>query len=90
MFPDLLHRSGRAARPGHRSAFVRGVSVRKKRNYPRRVERLILVSWALIAVKSVLVWWACEKYAVPINPLWVIVPTVMMAALTTAIFYSRR
>ena len=55
------------------------------------VTRLIVVGWVLIAVKSVVVWWACAHYALPFHPLWVIVPTVAFAALCTGVYwYARR
>jgi len=61
---------------------------------PRRnpwVTRLIIAGWALIAAKSVFVWWACIHYALPFHPLWVIVPTVTFGALCTGVYlYARR
>jgi hypothetical protein len=56
-----------------------------------RVTRLIIIGWALIAIKSVVVWWACAHYALPFHPLWVIAPTVAFAALCTGVYgYARR
>jgi hypothetical protein len=61
---------------------------------PRRnpwVTRLIIAGWALIAAKSVFVWWACAHYALPFHPLWVIVPTMAFGALCTGVYlYARR
>lgn len=90
MFADSLHSADRKVHPRHRAFFVRKVSVRSVRRRNPTVERLILVSWILIAAKSLFVWWACARYAVPFNPLWVIAPTVLMAFLTTVIYYARR
>ena len=55
-----------------------------------RLERLILACWVLIAIKSVAVVWAVRHYHVPFSPLWVIVPTVLFAALCTAVYYWRK
>jgi hypothetical protein len=55
------------------------------------VTRLIIAGWALIAAKSVFVWWACAHYSLPFHPLWVIVPTVAFGALCTGVYlYARR
>jgi len=56
-----------------------------------RVTTLIVIGWILIAVKSVVVWWACQRYALPFHPMWVIAPTVAFAALCTGVYlYARR
>ncbi len=53
--------------------------------------RLIVGGWILIAIKSVVVWWACAHYALPFHPLWIIAPTVAFAALCTGVYlYARR
>jgi len=71
--------------------FVRDVSVVRKTRAPRnrRTERLILISWPLILAKSWLVIWAIEKYHVPIAANWIIVPTVVFAALCTGLYFLR-
>jgi hypothetical protein len=90
MFANFLELFGRRPDADYERAFVKEVDVAQKTAPSPRLERIIWVSWVLIAIKSGLVWWACARYAVPINPLWVIVPTVLMAALCTVIYYARR
>lgn len=46
------------------------------------------VAWALIAVKCVVVWWAMIHWSVATHPLWVVGPTLMFAALVTAIWLT--
>ena len=58
--------------------------------YPRRVRWLMAVAWALIAVKCVVVWWAIGRWSVPVHPLWVVAPTLVFAALATAIWATHR
>ncbi len=54
------------------------------------VEHWLLIGWIAIAFKCAAVWWVCLRYAVPVHPLWVIVPTVLMAALGTFIYLKKR
>ena len=54
--------------------------------YPRRVRWFVGIAWMLIAVKCVLVWWAIGHWNVPIQPLWIIAPTLAFAALATALW----
>jgi hypothetical protein len=67
--------------------FVEEVTVREKRLPSRSVERLILVAWAIIIAKCFVVAWAIDHYAIPIQPGWVVVPTLFMAAICTALYY---
>jgi hypothetical protein len=76
--PELEHR-----------AFVEEVRVRDRERRNPRVERLILICWILIAVKHVLVIWACHRYPVPFHQLWVNFPTWLLGVLATAIYYAR-
>jgi hypothetical protein len=91
MFANLIQLiTGRppAAEP-YELAFVKDVHVRQRRARRPKVERLLLVCWVLIALKSWLVIWAVAKYHVPIHPLWVIVPTVLFALLCTLVYLLR-
>jgi fatty acid desaturase len=90
MFANFLELFGRKPDATYDRAFIKDVDVVRKTAPSPRLERLILISWILIAIKSGLIWWACAKYAVPISPWWVILPTVVMAGLCTAIYYARR
>ena len=77
--PDLEH-----------NLFVEEVRVRNDavRRDPRTL-RFILICWILIAVKHVLVIWACENYATPFHQLWVNFPTWLLGALATGIYFHR-
>ncbi len=70
-------------------AFVQSVQV--KRPVPRnpRVERVILLCWALIAVKHLLVIWAVRHYPVPFHQLWVNFPTFVLGLVATWAYYAR-
>ncbi len=90
MFANLVRLiSGQPPPELDRLAFVE--EVRVSRGVPRnaKVERLILICWVLIAVKHVLIIWACELYPVPFHQLWVNVPTWLLGALATGIYYGR-
>lgn len=67
--------------------FVKEVHVAKAAQRSPRMERLILAGWLLIVGKSWLIIWAVEKYRVPINPLWVVAPTVLFALLCTLVYF---
>lgn len=88
MFPHLLALiTGRPAPDEERNAFVEEVRVRHRMRPNPRVERLIFICWLLIAVKHVLIIWACERYPVPFHQLWVNFPTWIAGALATGIYY---
>jgi hypothetical protein len=55
---------------------------------PKRVRWFMAVAWALIAVKCVVVWWAMIHWSVATHPLWVVGPTLVFAALVTAIWLT--
>ena len=69
--------------------FIEEVHVRDREPRNARVERLILICWILIAVKHVLVIWACHHYAIPFHQLWVNFPTWLLGTLATGIYYAR-
>ncbi len=93
MFANLLHLiTRRAPAPltdAYDLAFVKEVSVRQKTPRNPRMERLILAAWILIAGKCWLMTWLIEKYHVPINPLWIVVPSVLFALLCTVVYFCR-
>ena len=70
-------------------AFVKDISVRQKAAPNPRMARLILCCWVLIAGKCWLVTWLIEKYRVPIDPMWVIAPTLLFALLCTGLYFLR-
>jgi hypothetical protein len=89
MFANLLQLISGKPSQNCENAFVEEVTVTRKTPRSRRVEQLLIVGWALIAMKSVVVVWAIHRWHVPFNPLWVIAPTVMFAALCTGIYLWR-
>jgi hypothetical protein len=91
MFANLVQLiAGRPVPEVARNAFVADVRVHHAREQPNpRVERVLLVCWALIAVKHVVIIWACEHYPVPFHQLWVNFPTWLLGALATGIYFGR-
>ena len=90
MFTNFLHLITGRPPPGSAADFVKEVRVvRERPPRSRRTEKLILAGWVLIAAKSWLMIWLVEKYQVPINASWVIVPTVVFAGLCTALYFWR-
>lgn len=78
--------TGRSA-PAADDEFVEEVSVRETRRPSPSLERLILIGWVIIIAKCFIVAWAIERFAIPIHSGYVIVPTLFMAAICTALYY---
>ena len=91
MFANLLQLfSRRPAVAGDEQAFVEEVRVPDAReNRSRRSEWIIIGCWILIALKCWLVAWLMAAYHVPINPWWVVGPTLAAAAITTGLYLWR-
>ena len=89
MFADFLRLIHRRPTPEYERRFVREVSVSARAPRNRRVERFIGVCWVIILLKSAAVLWLFDRYHVPVNPLWVIAPTILFAALCTIIYLLR-
>ena len=87
---NFLQLFGRKPDRDYEHAFVEEVHVEEDRRLNPRMNRMLLIGWALILGKCILVWWACVRYAVPIHPLWVIVPTIVFAALCTGLYLGGR
>lgn len=89
MFANLLQFFSARDAGDFDRAFVESVQV--KRPVPRnpRAEKIILLCWALIAVKHVLVIWAVHHYAMPFHQLWVNFPTFLLGAVATWAYYAR-
>jgi len=90
MFADLVRLIHRRPPFDYERGFVRQVKVsspRAPRN--RRVERMLGLGWLLIVLKSFAVFWLFDRYHVPVNALWVVAPTVVFAALCTAVYLLR-
>jgi hypothetical protein len=90
MLANFLHLFGRNPDNEYEQAFVKEITVREKPGRDPRVERIIVIGWALIVVKSAFIWWACANYTVPFHPAWIIAPTVMFGLLCTAVYFGRR
>ena len=71
------------------TAFVKDVAVHAPAARNSRTPRVLLAGWLLIVGKCWLVTWLIEKYRVPIDPLWIIGPTVLFALLCTVVYYRR-
>jgi hypothetical protein len=89
MFADLVRLISRRPPTDYERGFVRGVSVSDKPPRNRRIERLFVVCWIVIVIKSFAVVWLFDHYHVPVSALWVIAPTVIFAALCTAVYLLR-
>ena len=91
MFANLFQLiTGRPASPDiERHAFVQEVRVKREEVRDPKVERFILTCWILIAVKHVIIIWACRHYPVPFHQLWINAPTWLLGVLATGIYYGR-
>jgi hypothetical protein len=89
MFSDLVRLINRRPSADYERGFVRAVHVNHKSPRNLRVERILTFGWVLIVVKSLAVVWLFDRYHVPVNVLWVIAPTVVFAALCTAVYLLR-
>ncbi len=46
----------------------------------------LVAAWLVILAKCAVVWWAVAHWQLPFNAGWVIVPTLIMAAIATALW----
>jgi hypothetical protein len=56
--------------------------------YPARVRWFMAIIWAVILAKCAVIWWAMLHWSVPMHPLWIVAPTLVFAALATAIWLT--
>jgi hypothetical protein len=89
VFPNLLQLISRRPAPDYEQGFVLETRTRRPRVRNPRIERLFLLGWILIALKSAFVLWAVPHYHIPFSPYWVILPTLMFASLCTAVYFRR-
>lgn len=87
MFADLFQLNTRRAPEDADAGFVTDVTVTRAEPRNPRVEKFILLCWALIAVKHVAVIWAVHHYPVPFHQLWINAPTFLLGLLATALYY---
>ena len=57
---------------------------------PRRLRLLLEVGWAVIIAKCLAVPWVIAHWQIPVHPGWVIVPTLLFAALITFLVLAQR
>ena len=89
MFANLLQSLTPRDPADYDRAFVEEVNVRQPVPRNPRVEKIILVCWALIAVKHIAVIWAVHHYAVPFHQLWINFPTFLLGLVATWAYYAR-
>jgi hypothetical protein len=89
MFADLVKLIHRRPPDAYERGFIRSVTVTERPPRNRRVERLLWACWGAIILKSWLVVWLFGRYHIPVNPLWVIAPTVIFAVLVTVVYLLR-
>ncbi len=91
MLANLLHfLNRRRAAEDYNHAFIKGVEVlRPQSARSRRSEAVLLAGWVLIAVKCWGVWWLIARYRMPVDPWWIIAPTVAAAAVCTWLYLRR-
>jgi hypothetical protein len=89
MFADLIRLINRRPPDDYERGFVREVSVSDRSPRNKRVERVLAACWVLIVIKSFAVVWLFGHYHIPVNPLWVIAPTFVFAALCTVVYLLR-
>jgi hypothetical protein len=89
MLTTLLQLITRHPPADYERAFIHDVEVKERIARHPWVERILLAGWLVIAAKCLVLIWAIAHWRVPFHPYWVIVPTILMAALGTAVYYWR-
>lgn len=91
MLANLLHfLHRRRTAEDYDDAFVQGVNVRGSREpRSRKSERVLIAGWILIGMKCAAVWWCIHAYAMPVNPWWIIAPTLLAAGVCTWLYLRR-
>ena len=56
----------------------------------RRTRLILEVGWAVIIAKCLAVPWVITRWQIPVHPGWVIVPTLLFAALVTLVIFVWR
>lgn len=52
-----------------------------------RVRWFMAAAWVVIVIKCLVVTWAIEHWRMPFHASWVVVPTLVFAALATALWF---
>lgn len=88
MFANLLQILSPRDPDGYDRAFVTSVAVKRPRERNPRLEKILLLGWALIAIKHVAVIWVVHHYAIPFHQLWVNFPTFLLGLVATWAYYA--
>jgi hypothetical protein len=56
--------------------------------HPVRMRWFLGVVWVVILAKCALVWWAIGHWHVPVHPAWIVLPTLILAALATGLWLA--
>jgi hypothetical protein len=56
--------------------------------YPVRMRWILGVAWVLVLAKCTVVWWAMTHWHVPMHPGWIVIPTLLFAALATSLWLA--
>ena len=56
----------------------------------RRLRLFLEIGWLVIIAKCLAVPWVIARWQIPVNPGWVIVPTLIFAALVTLLVLTHR
>ncbi len=59
------------------------------RPIPRKVTLGLVIGWILIAIKCAAAPYVMVRWSVPVDPGWVVVPTLIFAVLITWLILSR-
>ncbi|GAB1489768.1 hypothetical protein MASR2M8_22220 [Opitutaceae bacterium] len=91
MFANLLQLLTRRPPPTYDLAFVKAVHTPvQPEARSRRLEKILLICWVLIGLKSWIVIALIRHYQVPLNPWWINAPTVAAGAICSLIYLLRR
>jgi len=89
VFPNLFQLISHRPAPDYERGFVLEVRPQPPRVRNPRIDRLFVIGWALIALKTAFVLWAVPHYHIPFSPYWVVIPTLIFATLCTAVYLRR-
>ncbi len=89
MLTTLLRLFSPRSSVDYERAFIPEVTVTEPAARNPAVERFIFAGWLLIVIKCFVIIWSIHHWAVPIHPYWIILPTILMAALCTAVYLRR-
>ena len=89
MLPNFVRQFSRRRAEDYGQGFVEEVTIEETVVRNRRMERLIGIFWVVIVAKCFLIWWVIEHFRIPFSPWWVIAPTLIFAAVCTAVYYWR-